>query len=156
MKPVRLLMPIVIAMVLGPLIAGLVVCLFTAAVAMFNQTDALGIVDYFRVLVPMFGIYIAVAYMAGWQIALLGGVLVSVWMIWRPPTVFVAIAAAVIATSGYMAVGAVGLLGPEELTNARSNFLFTLVLAVIAAVVCWALTSRFVTASGAMSNKLIS
>jgi hypothetical protein len=149
-------MPIVIAIVLGPLIAGLAVCLFTTIVAIFNQTDALGFVDLLRVLVPMFGFYIAVAYMAGWQIALLAGLLVSIWMIWRPPTLFVAMAAAVIATSGYMAVGAVGLLGPEELINARSNFLFTLVLAVIAAAVCWVLTRRFVTAPGAMPNKLIS
>ena len=147
-KLIRLLLPIVIAIVLGPLFAGLAVCLFTAAIAIFNQTDGLGMVETIQVLVSMFAFYIAVAYMAGWQIALLAGVLVSIWMIRRPPTAFVAIAAAVIATSGYMAIGAVGILGPEELTNARSNYWFTLVLAVIAATGCWLLTRRFVRTKG--------
>ena len=145
-------MPIVIAIVLGPLIAGLAVCLLAVGTNVLDQTGSLAIVELF----PMFGVYIAFAYITGGVIAFLAGALVSIWMIWRQPSAVVAVAAAVIATSGYMAVGAVGLLGPEELTNARSNFLFTLVLAVIAAAGCWALTRRFVTASGAVPNKLIS
>jgi hypothetical protein len=143
-KIIRFLMPIVIAVVLGPLVAGLAVSIFAFGTSIFNNTDSLLMVDLFK----MSGVYIVFAYFLGSAIAVLAGILVSIWMIWRPPTVFVAIAAAVIATSGYMAVGAVGLLGPEELTNARSNFLFTMVLAVIAATGCWLLSRRFIRAKG--------
>jgi hypothetical protein len=71
---------------------------------------------------------------------------VSIWMIWRSPSAIVAIAAAMIATVGYLGVGTLGFLGLVEWSNARSNFLFTLVLAVIAADGCWLLTHCFVKA----------
>jgi hypothetical protein len=64
-------------------------------------------------------------------------------MIWYPPSAIVATGAAVIATAAYMGIGALGFLGPVEWTNAHNNFLFALVLAVIAANVCWLLMRRF-------------
>ena len=140
-KLIRFLMPIVIAVALGPLIAGLAVSIFAFGTNIFNDTGLL-VADLFE----MSGVYIIFAYYLGSAIAVLAGILVSIWMIWRVPNVIVVIAAAVIATCSYMAVGALGFLGSEELTNARSNFLFTLVLAVIAAAGCWFLTRRFVKA----------
>jgi hypothetical protein len=132
---VRLLMPIVIAVVLGPLIAGLAVCLFAFA----NISSAFGGVGWLSIadLPGLSFSYIVFAYRIGGAIALLAGILVSTWMIWRPPSATVVTAAAVIATAAYMGIGALGLLGLAEQTNARSNFLFTLALAVIAANVCW-------------------
>ena len=141
-KLIRFLMPIVIAVALGPLIAGLAVSIFAFGTSIFNNTGSLLMADHFK----MSGVYIAFAYILGSAIAVLAGVLVSIWMIWRPPNAIVVIAAAVIATCGYMGVGALGL-GSAEWTNARSNFLFTLVLAVIAAAGCWFLTRRFVKAT---------
>jgi hypothetical protein len=138
-KVVRFLMPIVIAVVLGPLIAGLAVCLLLVVTNIFDPSAALPMADLFK----MFGVYIIFAYLGGSAIALLAGILVSIWMIWRPPSAIVVIAAAVIATAVYMGVGALGSLGMTEWSNARSNFLFTLVLAVIAATVCWLLTRRY-------------
>jgi hypothetical protein len=148
-KPVRFLIPIVIAMVLGPLIAGLAVCLLAVGTNIFDHTGTLPIADLF----PMFGFYIVFAYLNGGVIALLAGILVSIWMIWRSPSAIVAIAAAMIATVGYLGVSALGFLGLAEWSNARSNFLFTLVLAVIAADGCWLLTRPFMKASERIAHR---
>ena len=137
---IRFLMPIVIAVALGPLIAGLAISIFAFGTSIFNNTGSLLMADLFT----MSGVYIAFAYILGSAIAVLAGILVSIWMIWRPPNAIVVIAAAVIATCGYMGVGALGLGSAEWTNNARSNFLFTLVLAVSAAAGCWFLTRRFV------------
>jgi hypothetical protein len=137
-KLVRLVAPIVIAVGLGPLIAALAVCMLAVGVNLYKQTW-LSAADLFGLL----KLYTIFAYLMGGVIALLAGILVSVWMIWRPPSAIVVIPAAVIATCTYLAVGAMGFLGPVQFTNARSNFLFTLTLAVIAAVGCWLLTRRF-------------
>jgi hypothetical protein len=139
-KFVKLVAPIVIAVVLGPLIAGLAVCVLAVGVNLYDHTEGLPVTDLFG----LFKLYIIFAYLMGGVIALLAGILVSVWMIWRPPSAIVVIAAAVIATCSFLGVGALGFLGPVEFTNARSNFLFILALAVIAAGGCWLLTRRFV------------
>jgi MFS family permease len=90
---VRLLMPIVIAVVLGPLIAGLAVCLLAVVTNIFDAAGATPAAD----LVGMFVIYILFTYVGGAPIALLAGVLVSIWMIWRPPGLLVAVVAAIAA-----------------------------------------------------------
>jgi hypothetical protein len=138
-KIVRLLMPVGVAVVLGPLIAGLAVGLLAIAVNLFDRTAAMPWAD----VVTLCGFYVVFAYVIGAPVALLAGALVSLWMIRRPPTAVVVIAAAVVATGVYMGVGALGYLGPVEFNNARNNFLFTLALAVIAAFGCWLLTRRF-------------
>jgi hypothetical protein len=79
----------------------------------------------------------------GGAIALLAGILAALWMISRPPSLIVVVAAAMIATAVYLGLGALGLLGPVEFTNARGNFLPIFALAVIAATGCWLLTRRF-------------
>jgi hypothetical protein len=141
-KFVRLLAPIVIAVVLGPLIAGLAVSLFEVAPTISDVLSGAGS-SPFADLPGLIVLYIMFAYIVGSVIALLAGILVSIWMIWRPPSAIVVTAAAAIATAAYLGVGALGVLGPVEQTNARMNFLFTLVFAVIAANGCWLLTRRF-------------
>jgi energy-converting hydrogenase Eha subunit F len=133
-KIVRLLAPIVIAVVLGPLIAGLAVTLFAVVHSLLYDTGGLSLADLKELAV----FYIIFAYVIGGAIALLAGILVSIWMIWYPPCAIVATAAAVIATIVYMGIGALGVLGPVD-----SSFLFTLVFAVIAANGCWLLMRRF-------------
>ena len=137
-KLIRFLMPIVIAVAFGPFIAGLAVSIFAFGTNILDDNGLL-MADLFK----MSGVYIVFSYILGTTIAGLAGILVSIWMIWRAPNALVVIAAAVIATCAYMGVGALGFLGSAEWTNARSNFFFTLVLAVIAAAVCWILTRRF-------------
>jgi hypothetical protein len=139
-RVVRFLIPILVAVVLGPLVAGLAVSLFAAANNVFGDTaGALSLLDLFA----LSGVYILFAYILGGVIALIAGLLVAVWMIWRPPSALVANAAAVAATALFMSVGATGTLGPVLETDGRSNFLFTLLLAVIAANACWLLMRRF-------------
>jgi hypothetical protein len=137
-KLVRFLMPIVIAVVLGPLIAGLAVGLAAVVTNVFDYA-AVPMADVLK----MSGFYIVFSYFIGGPVAILAGLLVSIWMISRPPSFFVVIGAAVIATTIFMGVAALGFLGVIEYTNARSNFLSTLVLAIIAAAGCWLLTRRF-------------
>ncbi len=135
----RLLIPVVVAVVLGPLIGGLAVCVLALASNLVDQTGSLPVIDLFT----MFGFYIVFAYISGGAIALLAGILVSIWMISRPPSLIVVVAAAVLATAVYLGLGALGLLGPIEFTNARANVLLIFPLAMIAAVGCWLLTRRF-------------
>jgi hypothetical protein len=142
-RPVRFLIPIVIAVVLGPLIASLAFWVFAIAGSLFNPSASLPIADLFKML----GVYIVFAYVFGGAIALLAGILVSIWTISRPPTLIVVIAAAVVATAIYLGLGALGFMGPAEVTNARANFLLIFALAVIAAIGCWLLMRRFVPAS---------
>jgi hypothetical protein len=139
-KFVRFMIPIVIAVVLGPLIGGLAICLLVVVTDTLDHTVSLPIADLFS----MFGVYIIIAYLSGGVVALAAGILVSMWMLWRPPSAIVVIAAAAIATAGYLGIGALGFLSFADYSNVRDNFLFALVLAVIAAAGCWLLTSRFV------------
>lgn len=91
----RLLIPVVVAVVLGPLIGGLAVCVLALASNLVDQTGSLPVIDLFT----MFGFYIVFAYISGGAIALLAGILVSIWMISRPPSLIVVVAAAVLATA---------------------------------------------------------
>jgi hypothetical protein len=86
----RLLMPIVVAVFLGPLIAGLTVCVLATANNLLDPADSLPVVDLFK----MFGFSIVFAYISGAGIALLAGMLVSIWMMFRPPSLIAVIAAA--------------------------------------------------------------
>ncbi len=132
-KVIRFSLPIVIACAFGPLIAGLAVSLFAVANSLFPLSEMMSLEDIGSTLV----LFIIMAYVIGEPVALLSGLLLSLWMLFRPPTLTVVIGVTVIATSLFFAIGALGLLGPVELTNAQNNFVFTLVLAVIAATGCW-------------------
>jgi hypothetical protein len=138
-KLLRFVMPIAIAVALGPLIAGIAVTVLALVTNLVDGTAAVVITDVLALSVS----YIIFAYAGGAAIAFLAGLLVSIWMLSRPPSLLVVIGAAVLATTLYMGIGATGVLGPVEFTNARSNFLFTLIFAVIAAAGCWLLMRRF-------------
>jgi hypothetical protein len=139
----QLLAPIVVAGVLGPLSVSVGIWLADLASNVFRLADPASpvvLADY-----PGFLVFLVImTYVIGGPIALLAGLLVSLWMIRRPPTALVVNAAAVIATVLFMAVAATGVLGPVEETNGRSNLFFTLVAAVFAANVCWFVMRRFV------------
>jgi len=132
----RFVLPVAIAVVLGPLIAGLALAVLAIVWSFFDHAgsahDAIGL-----------GIsYLIVAYIIGGPIAVLGGLLVSLWMIWRQPNAIVVIAAAIVATVLWLGTGALGLLGPAQDTDAHANFLFILCFAIVAAAGCWLLTRR--------------
>jgi hypothetical protein len=135
----RVLGPILVAVVLGPLVAGIAVWLFAIASNLSDPATSLPFADFGGLLV----LYVIMAYFIGGPVALLAGLLVSLWMIRRPPNVLVVNAAAVIATGVFMGIAALGVLGPVEENHGRSNFLFTLALAVVSANICWLLMRRF-------------
>ena len=132
-------MPIVVAVVLGPLIAGLAVCVLATISNVFDLAYSLSTVDLFK----FFELVIVFAYIKGVGIALLAGVLVSIWMVFRPPSLIVVIAAALLATAIHLAISALGLLRPIEITSARADVLLTFAVATTAAIGCWLLTRRF-------------
>ena len=68
-RPVRLLMPIVVAVVLGPLIAGLAVCVLATVSNLLDLADSLPMLYLFK----MFGFFVVFAYIKGAGIALLAG-----------------------------------------------------------------------------------
>lgn len=129
-------MPIVVAVVLGPLIAGLALWIFMIVLSVRDPSTMLPIAGLFTWLY----VYVASAYILGGAIALLAGILVSIWMLSRPPSLIVVVVAAVIATAVYLGGEAVGLLPAE----AARGFPLTFTLAVIAAIGCWLLMRRFV------------
>jgi hypothetical protein len=134
---VRFLAPIVVAVVVGPLAISVSLWLANIASDLFNHESST-LADDGGFLVFL----VIMTYFIGWPIALLAGLLVSLWMIRRPPNLLAVNAAAVIATVFFMGIAATGVLGPVEETNGRANLLFTLVAAVFAANVCWFLMLR--------------
>src|SRR5690349_14618553 len=115
----RFLMPIAVAGILGPLAGGLAVCVLVAGTYLADWP--LGpIAD----LLGACMLYMVFAYVLGWPIALLAGLLMSIWMSFRAPGIIAAVAAAA------------NLLGP--LPNlAFGTFAFTLGASVAAAILCW-------------------
>jgi hypothetical protein len=136
---VGFLMPIVIAVVLGPLIAGLIFCVVAIVTSIFDAAGATPVADLF----VMFGFYIMFAYLAGAPIALLAGLLVSIWMIRRPPGLLVAVAAAIAAVGVFRLTAEIDPMSWGAVSSVRNNLVLTLVLAVAAAAVSWLLTRRF-------------
>jgi hypothetical protein len=139
---VRFLVPIVVAAVLGPLAVSITFWLLDLASNVFWLLDpqsGITLADY-----PGFLVFLVImSYFIGGPIALLAGLLVSLWTLRRPPSALVVNAAAVIATIVFMGIAATGVLGPVEETNGRSNLFFMLVGAVFAANVCWFVMRRF-------------
>jgi hypothetical protein len=134
-------MPIVIAVVLGPLVAGLIVCLF-AIYSDFADQSSETIADLFSV----FWVYIMFAYFEGGPVALVAGLLVSIWMIWRQPGLMAVIGAAIAAIALCYLVDRFGMFNPIGGPLVSNNLGIMLVLSIIAAAICWLLTRRFVPA----------
>lgn len=133
-RVVRLLVPIVVAVILGPLVAGLAIGLFFTAAEMLLM-GSLSLAKHGDWLIH----YPFMAYFIGWPIALLAGLLISLWMIWRPLSRPVVNAAAVIAAAAFMAAAVLGLLGQDI----YGLVWFALFAAVIGANGCWLLTRPF-------------
>jgi hypothetical protein len=140
-KPVRLLMPIVIAVVLGPLIAGLAFLLFGIVSNLVTHDYPVDFSDADSLKFLL--LFIFFAYFEGGPIALLAGLLVSVWMIRRPPSFVIVIVAAVIAIGLFRLAVEIGLFGASGAPLVRHNLKLTLVLGIVAAAGCWLLTRRF-------------
>ena len=130
----RFLMPILVAGLLGPLFGGLAVCLYAAAQYLV-ATDPGTIAG----LLGLCALYMLFAYVLGWPIAVLAGLLVSIWLIFRAPGIIAAVAAAI------AAVGLLWLAAAADLMGAVPNVAYgalglTLAVSVVAAIACWLVT----------------
>jgi hypothetical protein len=130
----RLSMPILVAGVLGPLFGGLAVCLYAAAQYVV-ATDPGPIAG----LLGLGALYMLFAYVLGWPIAVLAGLLVSIWMIFRVPGIVAAVTAAVAAVGLLWLAAAADLMGPVP-NIAYGALALTLPVSVVAAIACWLVT----------------
>lgn len=136
-KAARILAPIAIATLLGPLAAGLTFCLAAIANAIVSEgADASAITDALKMSV----VYIVVAYYDGMKIAVLAGILLAVWMVWRRPGLIAANIAAITAVALHRFAAEIGMLGGADFSALRNNLVLYMVLSVIAATTCWAVT----------------
>ena len=133
----RFSLPIVIAGVLGPLIGGLAICLFAAGQYVVDK-DPGPIADLFGI----FPLYMIFAYVLGWPIAVLAGLLMSIWMIFRAPGIIGAIVASVAAVGLMWLAAAADLMGPMP-NLAYGMLAATLAVSVVAAIACWLITLPF-------------
>ena len=133
----RFFLPIVIAVVLGPLFAGLAVCLYAAA-QFVVATDPGPVAG----LLGLCMLYMMFAYVLGWPIALLAGLLMSIWMVFRAPGIVGVLAATVAAVGLTWLAAFADLMGP--LPNlAYGAMALTLGVSLVAAIACWLLTRPF-------------
>ena len=137
-KLLRFLMPIVVAGELGPLAAGLAVCLYAAGRGVVDPIPGATMSD----LLGLFELYMVFAYLLGWPIAVLAGLLMSIWMIFRAPGIIGAIVASVAAVGLMWLAAAAGLTGPVP-NLAYGMLAATLAVSVIAAIACWLITLPF-------------
>lgn len=135
-RATRFLVPIAIATLLGPLAAGLFFCLLTIATVVVNGMGTPVLGDTLNI----FAVYIMFAYFEGAKIAVVAGTLLALWMIWRPPGLIAANGAAVAAVALYRFAAEAGVLNEADAGAFRNNFGLYIILAVIAATACWAVT----------------
>jgi len=139
---VRFAVPSVIAVIVGPLVASVGLWLLSAT------WDPL---DLFNPASPFSFAYeggtaaiVIMVYVIGGPIALLFGFLLSLWMIWRPPSRLAVNATAVIATAVCLGVTVGGgLVDLVKYSDMRRDLLLTLGFALLAANVCWLVLRRF-------------
>lgn len=131
----RLLVPIVVAGVLGPLVGSLAVWLYAAGLDAVHPTSGATMSDLFG----LFALYLVFAYVLGWPIAVLAGLLMLIWMIFRAPGLVGAVVAAVAAVGLLWLAAAANLLGSVP-NLAYGMLALTLGVSVVAATVCWLLT----------------
>ena len=142
-KPIRLLMPIVIALVLGPLIGALVVCAYATWTWAFDEAFRGPV----RELFGLFVLYFTFAYLIAWPLALLAGLLMSLWMAFRPPGLVAAVAAALVAVGLLWLGDRLDLLGPADTSLMHQDLAIVVGVSVLAATVCWLLTRPFARAA---------
>ena len=135
-KFVRFALTVIIAAVLGPLIAGGTYFAVFAAMLIVQSGFHLG------GLAEQFIIMIGVAYLAGGIIALVAGLIVAVAALWREPTFLGIIAAVVVANIAYFAITEPEVFYSTAATIPLQELFVDLVFSVYAGTICWLLFRR--------------
>jgi hypothetical protein len=137
MTTLRYALPVVIAVVLAPLVAAVPLFLLIFGDEIVRPTG-----KSWSDLLGLLVVSVGITYYIGGLIGLIGGLLVSVSMLWRPPNLMTVNVAAIVACGAYFLLGALGLLDRAHLVDVRGDSVFMLGLAVIAATVCWFASRR--------------
>ena len=133
-KPAQMMFAVLIAVVLGPPLGA--VAVFLSGFGMYAgagyswSLSPEGLASGGRMVLAL----VAVAYIFATPIALAAGIFVALWILWRPPTLGVAVAAALMASLGHAMLGGNGYV--------RRDSLVTVGASVVAAAGCWFLTRR--------------
>jgi hypothetical protein len=132
-----MLLTVLIAVVLGPLLGGVIVALAGLALSVLDSSCCLwteGLSYGGRLIIFI----VAGAYISFTPIALAAGIFVALWILWKPPTLGIVIAAALLASVGHAVLWSntinVSVLR-DDLVIAGAS--------VVASVGCWFLTRRF-------------
>ena len=133
----RTLLAIAVLTVIGPLFVSVPVSLSVAAGKMMASSPQMQLIDPLGLL--LFGLLIG--YVVGWPYALLTGVIVAAWSLWRQPTFFVALTAALAANAIlYFAAPVLATWrAPYRSTFEAQDFI---VFSVITVSICWLIFRR--------------
>ena len=137
----RALLAVLAAVAVGPLVAAIALWLLLLVTTVADPSGFLPSLKDAVVHAPKLILTLVIAaYRAGAVIALIAGVLVALWMLWRPLNVIVVLAASVAA-----ALAGLALVEPAVFFGAgpREDLWITPPLAAVAGAGCWLLLRRF-------------
>lgn len=137
----RSLLAVAAAVLLGPLMAAIGLWLMMLVVTVADPSGFLpSLKDALAGTPNLLTIFIVGSYRVGAAIALIAGLLVAVWMAWRPPNLAVVLAASVAASLIWLAITEPRVfLG----MGARENLFIVPPIAAFAGAACWFLLRRF-------------
>lgn len=141
----RRVLAVFIAAALGPLVAGLIVFVFALATVFFglgHRPETLGAA--LALAGQLFGMVLLAAYAAGGIVALFAGLLIALWMNWKPPRLSVVLAAVAVAIFAKFAMTDPGAIRSALWMAPRGQLSMALALGLIAATICWFPMRRFV------------
>ncbi len=139
--PLRLLLVVIAAVALGPLCAAVAMWLLMLITTVADPSGWLPSLKDAIVSTPkLFSIFVIAAYRIGSGIALVAGLLIALWMAWRPPNLLVVLAASVAASLLWLAIKEPAVFlgsGPRE------DLLVMPPIAATAGAACWMLLRRY-------------
>ncbi len=141
----RRALAVIIAVGLGPLVAGLIVFVYALGMVFFafdNPPQTVGVA--LTKAAELFGISIIGAYSIGGIVALIAGLLIALWMKWSPPRLSIVLAAVAVAIVAKFAVTEPRAVLLAIVTLPYGRLPIALALGLLAATICWFMMRRFV------------
>ena len=143
-KVIGVMRIIVVATILGPLIAGVSIFMVGAIVVLVQGgLGAAGLGGIVASLPELLVEMVGAAYIGGGIIAFVAGAIVGMWTLMRQPTIVVVVGAVVAANLLFYILYEPGAFMSDGGASIASIFMST-VISIYAAVVCWFAGRRFV------------
>ena len=141
---IRFLRLVVLATVLGPLVAGVSVFLVGAIFALLQ--GGMARVGFGATISRLAGLLVEIVravYLPGGVIAMISSVLVASWSLRRLPNFLVVAGAVVLANLIFFAIYEPDVLFPADSLTPQRGFWVSIALSLYAAAVCWLPARRF-------------